>query len=132
MKSLLAALLLLPIAANAAGEKTCKKAQTLTGACRMVKGSLGLSSGIGVTLIAEDGTRIIIKSPADTNADIAPKVMQNWLYWQTQTNSMKTRILGTFEVCPLPAELNGAGIKDFACINNATRITEDKSTGPAK
>ena len=141
MKSLLAVLLMpplavfvlaLPSAARAVGEKTCKKAQTLTGACRMVKGSLGLSSGIGVTLIAEDGTRIIIKSPADTNADIAPKVMQNWLYWQTRTNSMKTRILGTFEVCPLPAELNGAGIKDFACINNATRITEDKSTGPAK
>jgi len=132
VKSLLAVLLMLPLAVNAAGEKTCKKAQTLTGACRMMKGSLGLSSGIGVTLIAEDGTRIIIKAPADTNADIAPKVMQNWLYWQTQTNSMKTRILGTFEVCPLPAELNAAGIKDFACINNATRITQDKSTIPAK
>ena len=132
MKSLLALLLLLPLAANAAGEKTCKKAQTLTGACRMVTGSLGLSSGIGVTLIAEDGSRIIIKAPADTNADIAPKVMQNWLYWQSKTNSMKTRILGTFEVCPLPAELNGAGIKDFACINNATRITVDKSTIPGK
>jgi hypothetical protein len=132
VKSLLAVLLMLPLAAHALGEKTCKKAQTLTGACRMVKGSLGLSTGIGVTLIAEDGTRIIIKAPADTNADIAPKVMQNWLYWQSQTNSMKTRILGTFEVCPLPAELNAAGIKDFACINNATRITVDKSTVPAR
>lgn len=132
MKTPLALLLVLPLSAYAAGEKTCKKAQTLTGACRMVKGSLGLSTGIGVTLIAEDGSRIIIKAPADTNADIAPKVMQNWLYWQSKTNSMKTRILGTFEVCPLPPELNGAGIKDFACINNATRITVDKSTIPGK
>ena len=132
MKTLLAVLLLLPIAANAAGEKTCKKAPTLTGACHMVQGSLGLTPGLGVTLDAEDGSRIIVKAPADTNADIAPKVMQNWLYWQTQTNSMKTRILGTFEVCPLPTEPNGAAIKDFACINNATRITVDKSTIPAK
>ena len=51
---------------------------------------------------------------------------------EKQTNSMKTRILGTFEVCPLPNELNGAGIKDFACINNATRITQDKSTALTK
>jgi hypothetical protein len=132
VKRLLALLLLVPLAANAAGEKTCKKSTVLTGACRMVKGSLGLTQGIGVTLNAEDGTRIIIKAPGDANADIAPKVMQNWLYWQTQTNSMKTRILGTFEVCPLPSELNQAGIKDFACINNATRITQDKSALPAK
>jgi hypothetical protein len=132
VKRLLAVLLVLPLAAEAAGEKTCKKSTVLTGACRMVKGSLGLTQGIGVTLNAEDGTRIIIKAPADSNADIAPKVMQNWLYWQTQTNSMKTRILGTFEICPLPSELNSAGIKDFACINNATRITQDKSTLPAK
>ena len=124
--------LMLPAAARSGGETTCKKSTVLTGACRMVKGSLGLTSGLGVTLNAEDGTRIIVKAPADSNADIAPKVMQNWLYWQTKTNSMKTRILGTFEVCPLPTELNGAGIKDFACINNATRITEDKSTIPAK
>jgi hypothetical protein len=114
------------------GEKSCKKAVTLTGACRMVKGSLGLTQGLGVTLNADDGTKILIKAPADTNADIAPNVMQNWLYWQSQTNSMQTRILGTFEVCPLPPALNPAGIKDSACINNATRITVDKSTVPAK
>ena len=90
MKQLLVLLMLVPLAANAAGEKTCKKAPTLTGACRMVKGSLGLTSGIGVTLNTEDGSRIVIKAPAGTNADIAPKVMQNWLYWQSKTGAMRT------------------------------------------
>ena len=126
MKALLAGLLLLSTASFAA-EITCKKSPALTGQCRMVKGSLGLTSGVGVTLNAEDGTRFLVKAPPDSNADIAPKVMQNWLYWQSQTNSMQTRILGTFEMCPLPAQVNPAGIKDFACVNNATRITVDKS-----
>ena len=126
MKALLAVLLVLSTASFAA-EITCKKSPALTGQCRMVKGSLGLTSGLGVTLNAEDGTRFLVKAPPDSNADIAPKVMQNWLYWQSQTNSMQTRILGTFEMCPLPAQVNAAGIKDFACVNNATRITVDKS-----
>jgi len=126
VKALLAVLLVLSTASFAA-EITCKKSPALTGQCRMVKGSLGLTSGLGVTLNAEDGTRFLVKAPPDSNADIAPKVMQNWLYWQSQTNSMQTRILGTFEMCPLPAQVNAAGIKDFACVNNATRITVDKS-----
>lgn len=126
MKALLTVLLVLSTASFAA-EITCKKSPALTGQCRMVKGSLGLTSGLGVTLNAEDGTRFLVKAPPDSNADIAPKVMQNWLYWQSQTNSMQTRILGTFEMCPLPAQVNAAGIKDFACVNNATRITVDKS-----
>ena len=126
MKALLAVLLVLSTASFAA-ETTCKKSPALTGQCRMVKGSLGLTSGLGVTLNAEDGTKFLVKAPPDSNADIAPKVMQNWLYWQSQTNSMQTRILGTFEMCPLPAQLNPAGIKDIACVNNATRITVDKS-----
>ncbi|MDB5735746.1 MAG: hypothetical protein JWN16_2383 [Alphaproteobacteria bacterium] len=126
MKRLLAVLLLLPAIASAA-ETTCKKSPALTGQCRIVKGSLGLTSNIGVTLVAEDGTRFIIKAPPDSNADIALPVMQNWLYWQSKTGSMKTRINGSFEVCPLPTEINTPGIKDFGCITKGTRITEDKS-----
>jgi len=129
VKALLAIFLTMTTASFAA-EITCKKSPALTGQCRMVKGSLGLTSGLGVTLNAEDGTRFLVKAPPDSNADIAPKVMQNWLYWQSQTNSMQTRILGTFEMCPLPAQVNPAGIKDFACVNNATRITVDKSVAP--
>src|ERR1700749_1281244 len=122
-------MMILPCAATAA-EITCKKSPALTGQCRTLKGSLGLTSGVGVTVVAEDGTRIIIKAPPDSNADIAVPVMQNWLYWQSQTGSMRTRISGTFEICPLPATINSAGIKDFGCINKGTRITEDK-TSPA-
>ena len=118
---------LLPIRAQAA-EITCKKSPALTGQCREVKGSLGLTPGLGVTLVAEDGTRIIIKSPPDTNADIAPPVMQNWLYWQSKTNSMKTRITGQFELCPLPTSVNSAGITDFGCINRGSHIAQDKSS----
>jgi hypothetical protein len=128
MRQWLAVLLLLSVAANAA-ETTCKRSPALTGQCRMVKGSLGLTSGIGVTLVAEDGTRIVIKAPPDSNADIAVPVMQNWLYWQSKTGSMKTRINGSFEVCPLPSQINPAGIKDFGCITKGTKITEDKSAG---
>jgi hypothetical protein len=123
-----AIILLLPATASAA-EITCKKSPALTGICREVKGSLGLTPGLGVvTLIAEDGTRIIIKAPPGTNADIAPPVMQNWLYWQSKTGSMKTRITGSFELCPLPASANSAGITDFGCINKGTHITQDKSS----
>ena len=120
-------LLCLVSPAALAAELTCKKSPALTGRCSIVKGSLGLTSGLGVTLNAEDGRRIIIKAPPDSNADIAPKVMQNWLYWQSKTGSLKTRITGAYELCPLPPQTNAAGIKDFGCINNATRITLDKT-----
>ena len=79
---------------------TCKKSPALTGACRVVKGSLGLTPGLGVTLVAEDGARTIIKAPPDSNADIAPPVMQNWLYWQSKTGSMKTRITRQLRALP--------------------------------
>ena len=110
-----------------AAEVTCKKSPALTGQCRMVKGSLGLTPGLGVTVAAEDGTKIIIKAPPDSNADIAPPVMQNWLYWQSKTGSMHTRITGTFEICPLPSQINTAGIKDYGCINRGTKIAQDKT-----
>jgi hypothetical protein len=123
--------LLLPAAASAA-EITCKKSPALTGLCTITKGSLGLTPGLGVTLVSEDGTRIIIKPPPGSNADIAPVVMQNWLYWQSKTGAMSTRITGAFELCPLATEINGAGIKDFGCINAGTHITVDKSTPAGK
>ena len=126
-RAVAAIILLLPASASAA-EITCKKSPALTGICREVKGSLGLTPGLGVTLVADDGTKIIIKSPPGTNADIAPPVMQNWLYWQSKTNSMKTRITGSFELCPLPAGVNSTGISDFGCINRGTHITQDKSS----
>jgi hypothetical protein len=126
-KALLAVVLFLPSAASAA-EMTCKRSPALTGKCSTVKGSLGLTQGIGVTLNSEDGTRTIIKAPPDSNADIATPVMQNWLYWQSKTGSMRTRISGTFEICPLPPSVNSAGIKDFGCINKGSRITEDKAS----
>jgi hypothetical protein len=107
---------------------TCRKSPALTGECRTVKGSLGLTPGLGVTLVAEDGTRILIKAPPGSNADIAPPVMENWLFWQSKTSSMKTRITGSFELCPLPAAVNAAGITAFGCINRGTHITQDHIT----
>lgn len=124
----IAAIILLLPATSMAAEITCKKSPALTGQCREVKGSLGLTPGLGVTLIADDGAKIIIKAPPGSNADIAPPVMQNWLYWQSKTNSMKTRITGSFEFCPLPAGVNTAGISDFGCINKGTHISQDKSS----
>jgi hypothetical protein len=129
-KALALIILFCPLAASAA-EITCKRSPALTGECRLVKGSLGLSPGLGVTLMSEDGTRIAIKPPPDSNADIAPAVMQNWLYWQSKTGEMSTRITGAFQLCPLPAQVNAAGIKDFGCINAGSHITVDKSAAPA-
>jgi hypothetical protein len=120
-------MLLFPLAASAA-EITCRRSPALTGQCREVKGSLGLTPGVGVTLMSEDGSQTLIKAPPDSNADIAPAVMQNWLYWQSKTGSMKTRITGSFELCPLPPATNSAGIKDFGCINRGSRITQDKGS----
>ena len=108
-------------------EITCKKSPALTGKCSNVKGSLGFTPGLGVTLVSEDGIRILIKAPPGSNADIATPVMQNWLYWQSKTGSLKTRINGTYELCPLPPATNSAGITDSGCINKGTRISEDKS-----
>jgi len=109
-------------------EITCKKSPALTGKCSTVKGSLGFTTGLGVTLVGEDGTRTLIKAPPDSNADIASDVMQNWLYWQSKTGSLKTRINGTYELCPLPPATNTAGITDAGCINKGTRFSEDKSS----
>lgn len=125
MKTLLALLLMLVPAM--ARDMTCKNSPALTGQCRMVKGSLGLTPGLGVTLVGEDGSRSLIKAPPDSNADIALPVMQNWLYWQSKTGSMSTRINGTYEFCPLPAQVNPAGIASFGCINKGSHITEDKA-----
>jgi hypothetical protein len=129
-KALVLAMALLPsisLGTAMAAEISCKKSPALTGQCRTVKGSLGLTSGLGVTVAADDGTKIIIKAPPDSNADIAPPVMQNWLYWQSKTGSMRTRITGTFEICPLPSQINTAGIKDYGCINRGTKIAQDKA-----
>lgn len=126
-KAAFAVILLFPLAASAA-EMTCKRSPALTGQCRTIKGSLGLTPGVGVTLTSEDGGQTLIKAPPDSNADIAPAVMQNWLYWQSKTGSMKTRITGSFEICPLPPATNTAGIKDFGCINRGSRITQDKGS----
>jgi hypothetical protein len=131
LKRLMAAILLLPVTASAA-EITCRKSPALTGQCRIVKGSLGLTPGLGVDLVAEDGTRIIIKAPPDSDADIAPVVMQNWLYWQSKTGTMNTRITGEFQICPLPVEINSAGIKDVGCIQSGSHITVDKSAAAGK
>ena len=126
MKTILAVLLLSSLAAHAA-ELTCRRSPALTGPCRTVKGSLGLTQGLGVTLMGEDGSRNLIKAPPDSNADIAPPVMQNWLYWQSRTGSMRTRINGTYEFCPLPTQVNAAGITSFGCIDKGSRISQDKS-----
>jgi hypothetical protein len=123
---LLALLLLVPQPGRAA-ETTCKRSAALTGPCRMVKGSLGFTRGLGVTLTEDDGTRTLIKAPPDGNADIATPVMQNWLYWQSKTGRMDARIRGTYELCPLPTQVNGAGIAGFGCINRGSRITLDRS-----
>jgi hypothetical protein len=126
LRKLLVLLLLVPATAGAA-ETTCRKSTALTGICTTVKGSLGMTQGIGVTLNTEDGRRVLIKAPPDSNMDIATPVMQNWLYWQSKTNSMRTRINGSFQLCPLPAQPNPAAITDFGCIEAGSRITEDKS-----
>jgi hypothetical protein len=120
-------LLCLTSSAAMAAETTCRKSPALTGRCSIVKGSLGLTPGLGVTLVSEDGTRIVIKAPPDSNADIASVVMQNWLYWQSKTGKISTRISGAFELCPLPPQINSAGVKDFGCINQGTHITVDKT-----
>jgi hypothetical protein len=56
LKAVLAVILFLPIAASAA-ETTCKRSPALTGQCRMVTGSLGLTQGLGVTLMGEEAAR---------------------------------------------------------------------------
>lgn len=122
------ALMLLSTMTAAAAELTCKQAPSLTGPCQKVTGSLGLTPGLGVTLMSEDGNRALIKAPPDSNADIAPAVMQNWLYWQTKSGSISTRITGSFELCPLPPVPNPAGIKETACINSGSRISQDKGS----
>jgi hypothetical protein len=127
IKAVVAVILLFPLTASAA-EMTCKRSPALTGQCRIVKGSLGLTPGVGVTLMSEDGSQTVIKPPPDSNADIAPVVMQNWLYWQSKTGSMKTRITGSFELCPLPPVTNPGGPKEAGCINRGSRITEDKGS----
>ncbi len=126
-KAALAALLLVPVTALAQ-EPTCKRSPALTGQCRIVKGSLGFTPGLGVTLAAEDGSETLIKAPPDSNADIAAPVMQNWLYWQSQTGSMRTRITGSYELCPLPPAAISGIIRETGCINKGSCITRDKGS----
>ena len=127
IKAVLAVLLLFPVAAFAQ-ELTCKRSPALTGQCRTVKGSLGFTPGQGVTLVGEDGSQTLIKAPPDSNADIAVPVMQNWLYWQSQTGSMRTRISGSYELCPLPPVTTSGVSRETGCINRGTRITQDKGS----
>lgn len=125
MKKLVLLFALLPCMALAA-EPSCKKSPALTGKCTLVKGSLGLTPGKGITLVSEDGQTILVKAPPDSNADVAPVVMQNWLYWQGKTNNMNTRMTGSFEACPLPPQEG----QQTACINAGTHLTADKAATP--
>ncbi len=120
----LALLLLLPGLAQAA-ELTCKRSPALTGKCSMVKGSLGLTPEVGTTLETEDGGRILIKAPPGSNTDIAPVVMQNWLYWQSKTGNVRTRISGTYEVCPLAPDSSQPAIARQGCINGGKGFKAD-------
>lgn len=125
MRVIAAVLMLVPGFAQAA-ELTCKRNPSLTGKCSMVKGSLGLTREVGVTLDRDDGSRILIVAPAGSNADISTAVMQNWLYHQGRAGSIRTRMLGTYEVCPLPADSSKPNFSEFACINSGSRFTADK------
>jgi hypothetical protein len=127
IKAALAVMLVFPIAASAQ-EVTCKRSPALTGQCRMVQGSLGFTPGQGVTLVGQDGSQTLIKAPPDSNADIAVPVMQNWLYWQSQTGSMRTRITGNYELCPLPPVTSSGVSRETGCINKGSRITQDKGS----
>lgn len=124
---LLPLLLLAMSFATHATAQTCKRSPAITDKCSTVQGSLGLTRGLGVTLNTDDGRRMLIKAPPDSNADIPPAVMQNWLYQQSKTGRMDTRITGRFEICPLPTQVNQAGISSFACINSGSHITADKN-----
>jgi len=119
-------LLVLSFASHAMAQ-TCSRSPALTGKCTAVRGSLGLTHGLGVTLETDDGQRILIKAPPDSDADIPRDVMQHWLYWQSRTGHMDIRITGRFQICPLPTRANSAGITDFACINSGSHIAADKS-----
>jgi hypothetical protein len=129
MKPMAVLPLLLPMLAFAgpAMAQTCRNSAAVTGKCTVVRGSLGLTRGLGVTLETGDGRRILIKAPPDSNADIPRDVMQHWLYWQSRTGHMDIRITGHFQICPLPARPNSAGIANFACINSGSHIAADKS-----
>ena len=126
MRVLAAVLTLVPGFVQAA-ELTCKRNPSMTGKCSMVKGSLGLDREVGgVTLETDSGSRILITAPANSNADIATPVMQNWLYWQGKNGSIRTRMSGTYEVCPLPPDSSKPNFTEFACINSGSRFTADK------
>lgn len=120
-------LMMAPSAGRAAAAPTCRNSSAVTDACTVVEGSLGLTEGVGVTLHTNDGRRILIKAPPDSNADIPRAVMQRWLYLQTHTGDMAVRLKGRYQVCPLPAMANAAGIHDTACINSASHIRADPS-----
>jgi hypothetical protein len=124
-------LLMMTFATHAMAQATCKRSAAVTDKCSTIKGSLGLTRGVGVTLRTEDGKRYLIKAPPNSDADIPRAVMQNWLYWQSKTGRMDTRISGRYEVCPLPTQAGRAGITDFACINSGSHITADKSPADA-
>jgi hypothetical protein len=120
-------LLVMTFATQAMAQASCKRSSALLDKCSTLSGSLGLTRGVGVTLRTDDGKRYLIKAPPDSNADIPQAVMQNWLYQQSKTGRMDTRITGRFEVCPLPGQADRGGITDFACINSGSHITADKS-----
>jgi hypothetical protein len=111
-----------------AAAAACRRSHAVTGKCTLVRGSLGLTDGLGVTLMTEDGRRILIKAPPDSNADISPTVMRRWLYWKVRTHNMDARVKGRFQICPLPPVPNPAGISAVACINSGTHVVVDKTT----
>jgi hypothetical protein len=112
--------LLWPSLARAA-DHGCQHSPDLIGKCHIVKGSLGLSRGQGVTLLGDDGNITLIRPPPGSNTDIAPKVMQNWEYWQSRTHDLSIRLQGEYRVCPLPPE---AGLEK-ACITDGRRFHAD-------
>jgi hypothetical protein len=121
-------LVMLAFATHAIAATTCRSSHAVTGKCTVVRGSLGLTDGLGVTLTTDDGQRTLIKAPPDSNADIPRAVMNRWLYWKVRTHNMNAHVKGRFQICPLPPVPNRADINNVACINSGAHIVADKTT----
>jgi hypothetical protein len=120
------AILAVLMASNAsAADLGCKKNPNLTGQCRFVWGSLGLSADAWFTLGTDSGRTIIIRPAPHSREDISERVINRLLRAQDQTREVEVHLHGRFEICPIPPEKNNYAITQYGCVASGSHLSID-------
>lgn len=108
-----------------AEELGCKGNPGLSGECYTVQGTVSLSGDSGFVLGRDDTSRALVVGAAPNSKGYWPVDLTRAMdKAQKQTGFASARVHGTYEVCPIPAEVPE---RQYVCIQSATRLRPERA-----